>query len=138
MALAKRVAIAVLSLTAMPLAHAADSDSFRSPSSNIYCTYDGDGASLRCDIVQTSNRQPPRPRDCDLAWGRAFEISRRSTSGIRICHGDTIADPNVPVLPYGSAWSRGDFTCHSAESGVLCRNGRGAGFELSRARQRLF
>lgn len=130
--------ILAFGLLAIPAAQADDGDTFRAPSGNIHCSYDEDSASLRCDILQTSNARPPRPRDCDLDWGNAFEITLKSTRGQRICHGDTVADPGLPVLPYGSAWSRGGFTCHSAESGILCRNPRGAGFELSRARQRLF
>lgn len=138
MSLLKLLQAAVLGLAWIPAAQAAEGDSFRAPSGNIHCSYDEDSASLRCDIMQTTNRPPPRPRECDLDWGNAFEILQRSTRGARICHGDTVADPNLPVLPYGAVWSRGGFTCHSAETGMLCRNGRGAGFELSRTRQRVF
>ncbi|MDH7797266.1 MULTISPECIES: DUF6636 domain-containing protein [unclassified Beijerinckia] len=140
LALAKVLAAVLLGLASISAAQALEGDSFRSPSSNIHCAYfaDTDGASLRCDIRQTSNKPPPRPRECDLDWGNAFEVLAKSTRGARICHGDTVADPNLPVLSYGAVWSRGGFTCHSAETGILCRNARGAGFELSRAQQRVF
>lgn len=134
-------AAAVLAAScAVSTAQSIDSDSFSTPSKNIYCTYfKGDGpTSLRCDIQKVSNRLPPRPRDCDLDWGRAFEVTEGARTASRICVGDTVADPGVRVLPYGQTWQRGGFTCQSSESGLTCRNANGAGFELSRAAQRIF
>lgn len=115
-------------------------DGFQSPTGNIACMYwsDGDGASMRCDIGQTSNRPPRAPADCDLDWGNAFEITAGSRRGSRICHGDTVRDPGLPVLGYGRTFRRGSFICTSERSGVTCRNARAAGFTLSRARQHLF
>lgn len=116
-------------------------EGFKSPSGNIFCSYAGAGdgipASLRCDIMKISNRPPPRPRDCELEYGQAFEITRRSR-GTRLCYGDTIANDQYRVLPYGEVWRNDGFTCFSAESGITCRNDAGGGFELSRARQRVF
>ncbi|BAT60700.1 hypothetical protein GJW-30_1_03249 [Variibacter gotjawalensis] len=121
-------------------AQTVDGDNFASPSRNIYCNYfKGDGPpSVRCDLMQVSNRQPPRPRDCDLEYGRSFEVTANATKAMRICVGDTVADPGVRVLPYGQTWQKDGFTCYSAESGMTCRNNRGAGFELSRAAQKIF
>lgn len=136
-----RAMLTVLVLMVLPtLAIAQDSDAFRSPSNNIHCGYfTGDGpAVLRCDIRQVSNPQPRRPRDCDLEWGKAFEISSRSRQGARICHGDTVANDGARVLAYGDTWQRGGFSCTSAQSGITCRNANGAGFELARAAQRVF
>lgn len=115
-------------------------EGFRSPSGNIHCQYfaiDGD-VTIRCDLRQTSNRSFPRPRDCDLEWGQAFEISGRASRGAPLCYGDTVQDNRLPALPYGQTWQRGGLTCLSEQSGVSCRNARGHGFTLSRAAQRVF
>jgi hypothetical protein len=115
-------------------------EGFRSPSGNIHCQYfavDGD-ATIRCDLRQISNRPLPRPRDCDLDWGQAFEISGRANRGTPLCHGDTVQDNRLPVLPYGQHWQRAGLTCISEQNGVSCRNARGHGFTLSRAAQRVF
>jgi hypothetical protein len=113
---------------------------FRSPSGNIHCQYwkDEQGASLRCDMRAISNRLPPQPRDCDLDWGRAFEVTDKASPATRICHGDTVMNEALLVLAYGSEWWQGAFTCRSERSGVTCINGGGHGFELARASQRLF
>ena len=115
-------------------------DGFRSPTGNIHCQFfaiDGD-AVIRCDLRQVSNRSIPRPRNCDLEWGQAFEISARATRGSPLCYGDTAQDDRLPVLPYGQSWQRSGLTCISEQSGVSCRNPRGHGFTLSRAAQRVF
>jgi uncharacterized protein DUF6636 len=109
---------------------------FKSPSNNIHCQYfDGE---LRCDIAQVSSALPPKPRDCELDWGRAFAVAADSRLGQRLCHGDTAIDDSLPALPYGSTWRRGGFTCTSEQSGVTCSNALGHGFSLSRNAQRLF
>lgn len=133
-------AIALLLLATASPASAQGADGFQSPSGNIFCMYfaDADGQSLRCDIRETSNRAPAAPADCDLDWGNAFEITARSRRGVRICHGDTVQDPGLPVLGYGLTFNRGAFVCTSDRSGVSCSNARGAGFRLSRAEQKLF
>jgi len=110
--------------------------SFRSPSGNIACMY-VDGF-LRCDLGEVSNRLPKRPADCDLEWGKAFEMASSSRHAGRICHGDTVFDPSAPVLPYGASWQGGGFSCISSQRGMNCRNARGAGWDLSRARQTLY
>src|SRR5262245_16859198 len=93
------VAVALVALSA-PVASA--QEGLRSPSGNIHCQFfagagDGD-ATIRCDLQHMSNRPPARPRDCDLEWGQAFEISARAMRGARLCHGDTVQDDRLPVL----------------------------------------
>lgn len=139
MLLKKMLTAAVLAVLFAPMAIA--QEGFRSPTGNIHCQFfaDGDGgATMRCDVVQISNRPPPRPRDCDLEWGRAFEISARATRGIRLCYGDTAQDNRLPVLPYGRSWQGGGLICRSEESGVTCRNAGGHGFTVARAAQSVF
>ena len=112
---------------------------FLSPSRNIACQYFADGKSteIRCDIVQATVSEP-RPKDCELEWGRAFEISTSGKSGIRICHGDTIMDPRLPILNYGDVFQRGGLTCKSEQAGVTCFNADRHGFSISRNAQSVF
>ena len=111
---------------------------FQSPSKNIACAYfDYDKQNtLRCDIMEATVTAR-RPADCDLEWGKAFEM--RSKGGAeRLCYGDTVMDPKLPVLPYGQVWQRGGFTCTAEQTGVTCFNADRRGFSLSRAKQELF
>jgi hypothetical protein len=75
-------------------------DGFRSPSGNVHCQAFklDDGAALRCDIRQMSNKPPARPRDCELDWGQAFEVSGKAQPAARLCHGDTVMDEQLPPL----------------------------------------
>jgi hypothetical protein len=111
---------------------------FLSPSRNIACqvfTDNGQGV-LRCDIMNIDTR-PRRPADCDLDYGHAFEISVKGSAG-RICAGDTVMDPSLPVLAYGEVWQRAGFTCRSEQTGLTCFNAMQKGFSLARARQEVF
>jgi hypothetical protein len=133
-------ALAPILLVSAGVSAASAQEGFRSPSDNIHCQFfagDGD-ATIRCDLRQVSNRSFPRPRNCDLEWGQAFEISARATRGTPLCYGDTVQDPRLPVLPYGRHWQRGGLTCLSEQTGVTCRNPRGHGFTLARAKQSVF
>jgi hypothetical protein len=111
---------------------------FRSPSNNIACQYfDYDRQhTLRCDIMEATVTAR-RPADCDLEWGKAFEM-RAKGSAIRLCYGDTVMDKALPVLAYGETWQRGGFSCKSEQTGVNCFNADRRGFSLSRAKQELF
>ena len=119
---------------------------FRTPSNNIHCQsfeIDADKGggkvrTVRCDIREISNRLPPRPRDCDLEWGQAFELGTDAQPAERLCYGDTVQDPKLPALAYGQTWERGGLRCRSEQSGVTCTNAQGHGFELSRGAQRVF
>jgi hypothetical protein len=137
-----RLPKALLALSLLPLAATALAQNaptgFQSPSSNIACQYfDYDRQhTLRCDIMEATVTAP-RPADCDLEWGKAFEI-RSKGSAIRLCYGDTVMDKALPVLAYGEVWQRGGFTCTSEQAGVTCFNTERRGFALSRAKQELF
>ena len=111
---------------------------FQTPSKNIACQFfTGDGqSSLRCDIMAVAAK-PARPRDCELDFGDAFELPAKGAAA-PICHGDTVADPKLPVLAYGAAWQRGGITCRSAPTGLTCSNTAQHGFALSRAKQQVF
>jgi hypothetical protein len=135
------LAIAISALAFASPASAQDQlAGFRSPSSNIFCQADKADAGyvLRCDVMKISNKPPPKPKDCDLDWGRAFEISDTAASAQRLCYGDTVANEALPPLAYGATWQRHGFSCKSEQSGVTCTNAKGHGFELARGAQRLF
>ncbi len=118
---------------------AQDNEGFRSPTGNIHCLFFriDDQTSLRCDIQQITNRLPQPPADCDLDWGSAFSMDVDDRHAARICHGDTVAG-RYPILAYGQMWSRNGFVCRSSQTGMSCRNRRGAGFDLSRSSQKLY
>jgi hypothetical protein len=111
---------------------------FQSPSKNITCQYfDYDKQNiLRCDIAAMDTK-PRRPADCELDYGGAFEMNAKDPAA-RICHGDTVMDPGLPVLGYGEVWQRGGFTCTSERTGITCFNADRRGFSLARAKQEVF
>jgi hypothetical protein len=118
---------------------------FKTPSSNIHCqSYANENDKgvavrmIRCDIRSIANRLPPRPRDCELEWGQAFEVSVETMPAERICYGDTVQDDKLTTLSYGQTWERDGLRCKSDQSGVTCVNPTGHGFELSRSAQRVF
>jgi hypothetical protein len=129
-----------LVLLAAPVA-AQDFTLFQSPTGNIGCMAVADPGDpwVECELGQRNPGPPalPRPRGCDLDWGSRFGVGSRGEAWMG-CHGDTIRDRRAAVLPYGSSLRFGAVTCTSRETGMECRNDRGAGFVLSRARQRLF
>lgn len=130
-------ALSVLTLAATAHAQTAPAG-FQSPSKNIACQYfDYDKQNiLRCDIMEATVTAR-RPADCDLEWGKAFEMNARGNA-VRLCYGDTVMDKSLPVLGYGEVWQRGGFTCRSEQTGVTCFNTDRRGFSLARARQEVF
>jgi hypothetical protein len=139
----KRLCIGMLLVIVLalmpPPTLAQDVSGFRSPTGNIHCQYSGgDDPTVRCDLREMSNRPPPRPADCDLDWGKAFEISANATAGTRLCYGDTVQNDGLPVLPYGQQFRRQRILCTSSEEGVECRNSNGYGFKIARASQTLW
>jgi hypothetical protein len=77
---------------------------FVTPSGNIGCA--GDRTELRCDILETSASQPPKPRSCRFDWGHAFRLTPQGR-GRRLCASDTVVptpgDPGVRTLAWASA-----------------------------------
>jgi hypothetical protein len=135
----RRTVIPILLVLIAGLAHAQDRPiGFRTPSKNIACQFFADSGQgmLRCDITNMEAR-PRRPADCELEWGNAFEMSAKGSAG-RICAGDTIMDPSLPVLAYGEVWQRAGFTCRSEQTGLSCFNAMQHGFSLARAEQKMF
>ncbi|SOE18142.1 hypothetical protein SAMN05877838_3058 [Hoeflea halophila] len=111
--------------------------SFRSPTGNIHCMIlSGADIGARCDLLDFAQSYP-RPADCDLDWGFAFAVGATG-AGQPICAGDTIIDPNAPVLDYGHSVTGNGITCTSARTGVTCVNAKGHGFTVARSTQKAF
>jgi hypothetical protein len=110
---------------------------FQTPSKNIHCAgfSDSSGTSLRCDLLK-NNVSVPRPKDCPLDYGNAFQMTLKGKSA-RLCHGDTIADA-YPVLQYGTTWKWAGFVCNSSTAGVRCENLSRHGWQIGKNAQRFF
>jgi hypothetical protein len=103
---------------------------FQLPSGNIGCVYipaggtavyqSPDGrAELQCDRIA-----PTYIRIIMSETGAA--AVHEDVSDAPCCSGETVA--------YGQSWSRGPFTCQSAEAALTCTNADGHGLTLSRER----
>lgn len=131
-----------LVLAALAVASPALSDDvlfFRSPSGNINCVLGtGDDAFVRCDISGFTPSFSQPPAGCDLDWGDSFEISATGRKGVLGCHGDTAFSEDSFTLGYDDALIFAGFACRSEKTGMSCTNERGHGFEISKAKQRVF
>ena len=107
---------------------------FTTPSRNIGCI--GDKTRLRCDIVRTSVKPPPKPLTCDFDWGNAFELLPRF-AGHRLCVSDSALGAGA-CSATGRASGSGRSSACRAVSGSPARAGRGTGSSLSRNRIKLF
>jgi hypothetical protein len=129
----------ILLLAASPVA-ADEIFNFQSPSGNIHCAImtGDDYSAARCDLMEfTQLNYPDAPADCDLDWGHAYEVGL-SGEGTPICAGDTVADPESAVLPYGQSLFKGDFVCSSEDTGITCTNPEGHGFTVAKRSQHMF
>jgi hypothetical protein len=145
MAARRAVLILIVAFWAISARHANAQDSigFKMPSNNIFCQVQGPYDDtpipyLRCDIQKITSKPPPRPKDCPLSWGDAFTIAQNGSLGARMCHGDTVRNDALMLLPYGSEWNQSGFVCKSATNGLTCTNAQGHGFMLSTAVQKIF
>ncbi|MGA0539005.1 DUF6636 domain-containing protein [Neotabrizicola sp. VNH66] len=111
---------------------------FRSPTGNIHCAiWTGEWAGVRCDMMELTPTYRKRPADCDLEWGQSFAVDAQG-GGYLACVGDSVMDPNAFTLGYGKSVSLGAFTCSSAKTGMTCTNGQGHGFQIAKAKQKVF
>ena len=123
---------------------------FRSPTGNLHCLYvpgahEARDANLFCGPTRAdyaTNLQahciaPPTGLD----W-HGFQLGA-TQKGAVVCSGGIFYNPSkqrptYPVLPYGSTWRHGPFTCRSSVLGVTCRNRHGNGIFLSRESWRVW
>ena len=110
----------------VPSTRPLSTETFIMPSRNIAC---GFFDILRCDIFSGLNPTPTG--DCELDWtGLTLEPEGNAAPQ---CAGDTVLDPQAPVLEYGQTWSLAGIRCESRQTGLRCANTLGHGFELARA-----
>ena len=118
----------------LPLAASAQ-EVFQLPSRNVHCfQHQGE---LFCEVLAFSFTPPPRPRNCNANWGNAVMLGGSGPARL-VCHGDPGEISGYPVLGYGQTWQGPRMTCTAAQAGLRCENVEGRGFELSRARLRMF
>lgn len=138
--LAGRLALCAAStlpaLAATPaVANADEYHHFQSPSGNISCdmaALSGMPARVACEIVVRDWTPPPRPPDCDAAWGDRIGLIQGAAAGLG-CHSDTTRDPTLPILAYGDSRSVASLTCTSAPAGITCTDtSTGHYFRISR------
>lgn len=116
---------------------------FRSPSGRILCAVrDSDGAdpgSARCDVLDNTWKNPPKPADCELDWGSSVEVTQGAGKARFACVGDVATDGPAP-LGYGRAVLVGSILCISRTTGVECLtvDGSNHGFRVSRAAYKLY
>ncbi|WP_088284209.1 DUF6636 domain-containing protein [Kineosporia sp. A_224] len=116
---------------------------FRSPSGRILCAVrDSDGAdpgSARCDVIDNTWKNPPKPADCELDWGSSVEVTQGAGKARFACVGDVATDGPV-ALGYGKAVLAGSILCISRTTGVECLtvDGSNHGFRVSRAAYKLY
>ncbi len=107
---------------------AGELEEFMLPSGNIGCVYIPPGgtavyrspdgrAELQCDRVA-----PTYVRIVMSETGPG--VVQENLGEAPCCSGEVVA--------YGQSWSRGPFTCQSAEAGLTCANGDGRRLTLSR------
>lgn len=105
---------------------------FRSPSGNIICRMDSEGA--LCGIGEFDYTFPPDPT-CQLSgYGQFFSVGQSGKAELA-CADGLPAPPDSPILQYGQFARSADFECGSSQMGVYCENRRtGHGFAVSRER----
>jgi hypothetical protein len=109
---------------------------FVTPSGNIACAVSGTEA--RCDVGQRTWTLPPTPADCAGEFGTGAVLTG-SEPGRLSCVSDTLANPSLKELAYGTAVRLGTVVCASRENGVRCEDDRtGHGFQVARAAYELF
>jgi hypothetical protein len=122
---------------------------FKTPSGNIVCAYSKAPSRplVECMIKTGLKPKPPYTAACKAAgldWNaNRVSIGASGRAHPTACAGDAGAFfgpryEHAPALAYGRAWRRDGLRCNSELDGLTCRNKRGHGFFLSRARWRSF
>ncbi|MGV9675734.1 hypothetical protein ACWDSJ_10695 [Nocardia sp. NPDC003482] len=112
---------------------------FQTPSGNVACMIDDDGAGVRCDVLDYTFTPPPRPAGGCGPSGYGHAVAMSVTVAPRfVCAGDTVAAPDLPVLEYGDTTGFGRVECYSTTDYLYCDVDGGAhSFQLARDFYRL-
>lgn len=103
---------------------------FRTPSGNIGCVMAAGGA--RCDIRKRNWAPLPRPASCskEVDYGQGLQVAHGGQATF-VCAGDTVLEPGLASLAYGTASRVDGSECISRSDGVTCVNQAGHGFFIS-------
>jgi hypothetical protein len=113
-----------------------DAAEFVTPSGNITCRMDTD--EVRCDVAQQTWKLPAKPADCTGDFGTGTVLTGTAPAELS-CVSDSLADPSLETLEYGTAVRRDGVLCASRENGVRCENEQTHhGFQVARAAFELF
>src|SRR5262249_31988932 len=106
---------------------------FVMPSHNVECTYTPKGGTL---VYRPFDGGPELSCDRREPTYLRFVLTPKSVRRF-----DNVGDQSCcgagNVFAYGARWSKGPFTCVSAESGLTCKRGAGRGFVIGRRNARL-
>lgn len=109
---------------------------FVTPSGNIACRMSTD--EVRCDVTEQTWDLPAEPAGCTGTFG-AGTVLTGTGSGELSCVSDSLVDPGLETLEYGTAIRRDGVLCASRETGVRCENEQTRhGFQVARAAFELF
>lgn len=88
--------------------------------------------SVRCDIAEkTWTAAWPQGCPGSSDFGQGLTLGATGAAAVA-CAGDTVLNPQAPVLEYDSVSRVGPIGCESDESGIECSNASGGEFSLSR------
>ena len=121
----------------------------RSPSGNIRCLYVpgvGTPSRLLCSISHSSYAARLQARCMGSTGGgvdwHGFDLASAGKGNVLctggILYNPTTQHPSYLLVPYGTTWQQGVFTCQSRSSGVSCRSRVGHGLFLSRSAWRVW
>ena len=133
---AAKLAVSVAASANVKVRYVTESTQFRSPSGNIGCEINGEGA--YCDILAKDWKPTPKPASCEWDWGLGTHVTT-SGKGSFNCASDTVLNASADPLAFGHVLRIGVMYCGSRRDGMLCVNTRtGHGFRLGRASYELF
>jgi hypothetical protein len=117
-----------------PVERTGTARTFASPSGNITCTIDENGA--RCGIANLAN-DPAPVEGCDGSVGHVYVVTTAGVPEVPCVPKNEKpkkAGKKVDVLGYGEVAREFGYTCTSEEAGVTCTDDTtGRGFTLARA-----
>lgn len=122
-------------------AAAQESQTFHTPSKNVYCYADVTDAvtTVDCELLSKNSNKPlrPVPSDCEQDWGNRFALND-SGKAFMVCAGDTLRSNSAANFPYGRQFDYYGITCTSSEQGLECINNDGHGFKISKSKQEMY
>lgn len=107
-------------------------ETFQTPSQNIVCVIDSDGASC---LIRSFDYTPEDAQSCAEDAGGHLRVT---ADGASMPCDPLVISGGPSTLDYGESVEAFGFSCLSAEDGVTCSNSDDQGFQVARAAYRLF